>query len=236
MANRRLVLTLITMTSMIAGILSLSACNSPTINPMDTPTSMGWLVSDLTPTPYPTIDPAVLPGRLKDLLARYSTFEELNEHVRVDFHWSDLPLKGFASPAVSLIEEKEGDCSESAMISALFGEKFGYYPYQLIMTFNEENKVIKGHATYVFRDPATGKWGYNDNLSEYQPPEFESVEQLAYEFILLHPVAGDRYDHWFLIDLNSIEKVKDIAMDWRTTSQQIPINEDLIVASGDFTQ
>jgi hypothetical protein len=224
----------------------ISSCSTPPIRAVPSPTaaekpaaSATYTLSPApvytaTPTFYPTIDASMLPPILQEFLSRYDTFEEMDAGIRGDYSWRDGILKWNSSPAKSL-ELKIGDCSETSLISALFGEKLGFYPYQLALTYTDEVGNIDGHAIHVFQDPITQFWGYNDGLSELKNPSFSSISELANMYIKTHPFSGgEYYDNWYLVDLNKIAEVYSGNRDWRTLPDSVPIGAKTFIDSGKY--
>ncbi len=226
-------------------IILLTSCSSPlfaesTSTPTPTATREPTATATYTPLPtatptqYPTIDPSTLPPILQDFLNRYSTFEEMNEGIKNDYHWvyeevNGLPEGSFNGSALIALENAQGSCSETAIVSALFGEKFGYHPYILILI----DASTIGHAIYVFQNPITGKWGYNDNFVDFQQPSFSTIGELANDYIRTHPYAGEYYDYWYLADLE--KTIVLYGRDWRTTTHDVPITSDINVQKGTYT-
>ena len=190
----------------------------------------------ITPANYPPIDAGSLPPVLQGFLARYDTFDALNERIQQDYKFiarevNNRPAGSRDSSPLVALSEGISDCYETAVISALLGEKFGYKPYMLILehgVFSEQQP----HSIHVFQDSLTGKWGYNDYLLELLQPAFYSIRDLAEYYIASHPVDSGHYVRWYLVDLTLIEE--EYQLDWRTTSRSIRIRDKIIVDGGRY--
>ena len=190
----------------------------------------------ITPESYPPIDAGGLPPVLQEFLARYDTFDALNDRIQEDYKFiarevNNRPAGSRDSSPLVALSEGISDCYETAVISALFGEKLGYKPYMLILEhrlFSERQP----HSIHVFQDVQTGKWGYNDYLLELLQPSFYSVSDLAEYYIASHPVDARYYRRWYLADLTLIEE--EYQLDWRTTTRSIRIRDKIIVEEGRY--
>lgn len=190
----------------------------------------------ITPSYYAPIDAGTLPPVLQEFLARYDTFDGMNNRVQKDYKFiarevNNRPAGSRDSSPLVALSEGISDCYETAVISALLGEKLGYKPYMLIL----EHRVFserQPHSIHVFQDAITGKWGYNDYLLEVVQPAFTSVRDLAEFYIATHPVDSGHYVRWYLVDLTRIEEV--YKLDWRTTTRSIRIRDKIIVDEGRY--
>lgn len=214
----------------------------PPLTPLHTATSIPTGTATLPPvhlTPtapvfYPTVNSADLPPVLQQFLAKFDSFEEMNANIQTDYVFIATEVNGRpagtldSSPLVALTEGIS-DCYETAVISALLGEKLGYKPYLLILDPPVFSKWLT-HSVDVFQDPITQRWGYNDYVLELHPAEFATLKELADDYILNHPMEGERYDFWYLVDLTKVQEV--YGLDWRTTIKNIRIRDALIVESG----
>ena len=133
-----------------------------------------------TPTPeiYPPIDASTLPPILQEFLSRYDSFEDLNANVSKKYHFiatevNRRPSGSVDSSPMVALSKGISDCFETAVISALLGEKLGYKPYLLVMDTLFSSRLP--HSIHVFQDAQSGKWGYNDYLLELQEPRFDSI-------------------------------------------------------------
>jgi hypothetical protein len=231
-------------------ILLLASCNPggdtftfvPPVAPLHTPVSTETSTPTLAPsqvyTPthayYPTIAAGSLPIVLQDFLKRYESFEEMNSKIQSDYRFIAVEVNKRpsgtrdSSPLVAL-SEGITDCYETSVISALLGEKLGYYPYLLVL----EHPVfspLQPHSIHVFQDAVTGKWGYNDYLLELEQPTFDTVKELADFYIEKHPLESGHYDFWYLVDLTLIKDA--YGLDWRTTTKNIRFRDKIIVDTG----
>jgi len=187
-----------------------------------------------TPAFYPTIAAGSLPTVLQEFLERYDSFEEMNAAIQKDYRFIAIELNGrpagsLDSSPLSALSQGISDCYETAVISALLGEKFGYKPYLLVL----EHPVfssLQPHSIHVFQDEVSGKWGYNDYLLELEQPVFDSIKELADFYIKNHPVEPGHYDFWYLVDLTKINE--SYGLDWRTTTKSIRFRDKIIVDTG----
>lgn len=201
---------------------------------MPTPLRTPSPVYTATPETYPPIDPSTLPPILQQFLARYSSFEEMNANIQNDYTFiateiNKRPAGTLDSSPLSALTNGISDCYETAVISALLGEKLGYKPFLLIL----EHPVFstrQPHSIHVFQDAATGKWGYNDYLMELHEPDFDTLKQLADFYIKNHPIEGGHYDFWYLVDLTRVYDA--YGLDWRTTTRHLRIREKIIIEHG----
>ena len=191
----------------------------------------------ITPSSYAPIDAGTLPPVLQAFLDSYDTFDAMNANIQKDYKFiarevNNRPAGSRDSSPLVALSEGISDCYETAVISALFGEKLGYKPYMLILehgVFSERQP----HSIHVFQDTLTGKWGYNDYLLEVVQPAFTSVRDLAEFYIATHPVDSGHYVRWYLVDLTLIEE--EYQLDWRTTSRSIRIRDKIIVDEGRYS-
>lgn len=199
----------------------------PTATITNTPTPS----PTLTPTPYLTLNPSTLPQVLQDFLNKYNTFEEMSAGIEDDYQWkyeepNDYPMAGFNGSPLVAISQSRGTCSETAIVSALFGEKLGFYPYQLDLYYIDNEP---GHAIDVLQDPSTGLWGFVDNF-QYHPAIFPSIDVLANTYIRTVNLYNPHYfDGWSLSDLNSFENK---GINWRTYSKSLPFSTDIDAKDG----
>jgi len=190
----------------------------------------------ITASYYPPIDEGSLPPVLQEFLTRYDTFETMNDRIQKDYKFiarevNNRPAGSRDSSPLVALSEGISDCYETAVISALLGEKLGYKPYMLILEHGIFSKKQQ-HSIHVFQDALTGKWGYNDYLVEVVQPAFFSVRDLAEFFISSHPLDSGHYVSWFLVDLTMIDEV--YGLDWRTTSRSIRIRDKFIIEDGRY--
>lgn len=190
----------------------------------------------IAPSYYAPIDAGTLPPVLQEFLARYDTFETMNDSIQKDYKFiarevNNRPAGTRDSSPLVALSEGISDCYETAVISALLGEKLGYKPYMLILehgVFSERQP----HSIHVFQDTQTGKWGYNDYVLEVVQPAFTSVRDLAEFYIATHPVDSGHYRLWYLVDLTLIEE--EYQLDWRTTTRSIRIRDKIIIDEGRY--
>jgi hypothetical protein len=190
----------------------------------------------ITPSSYAPIEAGSLPPVLQEFLTRYDTFETMNDRIQKDYIFiarevNNRPAGSRDSSPLVALSDGISDCYETAVISALFGEKLGYKPYMLIL----EHGVFSDrqpHSIHIFQDTLTGKWGYNDYLLEVVQPAFTSVRDLAEYYIATHPVDSGHYVRWYLADLTMIEE--EYQLDWRTTTRSIRIKDKIIVEEGRY--
>jgi hypothetical protein len=214
----------------------------PPLIPLHPPTLTQTSTATLTATPpvtatpayYPTVNAADLPPILQDFLTRYTSFEEMNSNIQKDYKFiatevNRRPAGTLDSSPLVALTKGISDCYETAVISALLGEKLGYKPYLLMLEPPVFSKRLP-HSIHVFQDPVTLLWGYNDYLLELHEADFGTIKELADFYILHHPVETERYDFWYLVDLTKIQEV--YGLDWRTTTKNIRIREKIIVDSG----
>jgi hypothetical protein len=215
---------------------------APPISPLHPPALTQTSTATLTATPlvtttpafYPTVNAADLPSILQDFIGRYASFEEMNLNIQSDYKFIATEVNRHpagtldSSPLVAL-SKGISDCYETAVISALLGERLGYKPYLLILEPPVFSKQLP-HSIHVFQDPVTLLWGYNDYLLELHEADFGTIKELADFYILNHPVDMERYDFWYLVDMTKIQEV--YGQDWRTTTRNIRIREKIIVDSG----
>jgi hypothetical protein len=231
-------------------ILLLASCNqgsdshaiTPPIAPLHTPASTKTSTTTFTPTPnhtatpafYPTIAAGSLPPVLQEFLDRYDSFEEMNAAIQKDYRFIAIELNGrpagsLDSSPLSALSQGISDCYETAVISALLGEKLGYKPYLLVL----EHPVfspLQPHSIHVFQDAVSGKWGYNDYLLELQQPAFDTIKELADFYIKSHPLESGHYDFWYLVDMTKINEA--YGLDWRITTKSIRFRDKIIVETG----
>jgi hypothetical protein len=190
----------------------------------------------ITPTSYEPIDAESLPPVLQAFLDSYDTFDAMNANIQKDYKFiarevNNRPAGSWDSSPLVALSDGISDCYETAVISAVFGEKLGYKPYMLILehgVFSERQP----HSIHVFQDTLTGKWGYNDYLLEVVQPAFTSVRDLAEFYISTHPVDSGHYVRWYLADLTLIEE--EYQLDWRTTTRSIRIRDKIIIDEGRY--
>lgn len=190
----------------------------------------------IMPSSYEPIDAESLPPLLQEFLTRYDTFDAMNANIQKDYKFiarevNNRPAGSRDSSPLVALTDGISDCYETAVISALFGEKLGYKPYMLILehgVFSERQP----HSIHIFQDAQTGKWGYNDYLLEVVQPAFTSVRDLAEFYIATHPVDSGHYVRWYLVDLTLIEE--EYQLDWRTTTRSIRIKDKIIVEEGRY--
>jgi hypothetical protein len=206
----------------------------PTVTQTSTVTITTTPTVTATPAFYPTVNAADLPPILQDFLGRYASFEEMNANIQSDYKFiatevNRRPAGTLDSSPLVALSKGISDCYETAVISALLGEKLGYKPYLLILEPPVFSKRLP-HSIHVFQDPVTQMWGYNDYLLELHEADFGTIKELADFYILYHPVETERYDFWYLVDLTKIKEV--YRLDWHTTTKSIRIREKIIVDSG----
>ena len=73
----------------------------------------------------------------QEFLERYDSFEEMNAAIQKDYCFIAIELNGrpsgsLDSSPLSALSQGISDCYETAVISALLGEKLGYKPYLLV--------------------------------------------------------------------------------------------------------
>jgi hypothetical protein len=215
---------------------------SPPIAPLHIPASTKTSTPTFTPTPvytstpafYPTIAAGSLPPVLQVFLKKYSSFEEMNAAIQKDYRFIAIELNGrpsgsLDSSPLSALSQGISDCYETAVISALLGEKLGYKPYLLVLE-HPMFSSLQPHSIHVFQDAVSGKWGYNDYLLELQQPAFDSIKELADFYIKNHPVEPGHYDFWYLVDMTKINEA--YGLDWRTTTRSIRFRDKIIVDTG----
>ena len=190
----------------------------------------------IVPAPYAPIDVGSLPPVLQGFLARYETFEDLNANIQKDYTFiarevNNRPAGTLDSSPLVALSKGISDCYESAVISALLGEKLGDKPYMLILEYGLLSKK-QPHSIHVFYDVLTQKWGYNDYLIELVQPSFFTVKDLAEYYIAAHPADSHYYRRWSLVDLTLIEE--EYGLDWRTTTRSIRIRDKIIVEEGRY--
>ena len=214
----------------------------PPIAPLHTPAGTKTSTPTFTPTPvytptpafYPTIAAGSLPPVLQEFLDRYDSFEEMNAAIQKDYRFIAIEINGrpagsLDSSPLSALSQGISDCYETAVISALLGEKLGYKPYLLVLEHPVFSPLLP-HSIHVFQDAVSGKWGYNDYLLELQQPVFDSIGDLADFYIKNHPVESGHYDFWYLVDMTKIYEA--YGLDWRTTTKSIRFRDKIIVDSG----
>jgi len=190
----------------------------------------------ITPSYYAPIDAGTLPPVLQEFLARYESFDAMNANIQKDYKFiarevNNRPTGSRDSSPLVALTRGISDCYETAVISALLGEKLGYKPYMLILEHGIFSKK-QPHSIHVFQDALTGKWGYNDYLLDMVQPAFTSVRDLAEFYIATHPVDSGHYVRWYLADLTRIEEV--YKLDWRTTTRSIRIRDKIIIDEGRY--
>lgn len=190
----------------------------------------------ITPSYYAPIEASTLPPVLQEFLARYDTFEVMNDSIQKDYKFiarevNNRPAGTRDSSPLVALSEGISDCYETTVISALLGEILGYKPYMLILEHRVFSKK-QPHSIHVFQDAQTGKWGYNDYLLEEVQPAFTSVRDLAEFYIATHPVDSGHYVRWYLVDLTLIEE--EYQLDWRTTTRSIRIRDKIIIDEGRY--
>ena len=242
MARSKLAIPLCLIFLLVSCIPGGSSGITPPLAPLHTATSRPIGTATLPPvhpTPtapvfYPTVNAADLPVILQQFLARYNSFEEMNANIQKDYLFiatevNRRPAGTLDSSPLVALTKGISDCYETAVISALLGEKLGYKPYLLILDPPVFSKRLP-HSIHVFQDQLTQRWGYNDYALELHPAEFATLKELADDYILNHPMEGERYDFWYLVDLSKVQEV--YGLDWRTTTKSIRIRDVLIVESG----
>jgi hypothetical protein len=223
-------------------LLFLTSCGSgklfgATITPTSTTTATPS--SSPTATATPTATPT-LPPILQEFLNRYDDFKEMSANVEIDYHWQWNEINGvpdgeFNGSALIALEQGRGTCSEAALVSSLFAEKHGYHPYILSLTLIDNGGNRGGHMINVFQELASKLWGYDSNFIDYHPATFSSIEELANYFMSTHTYThGEYYEYWDLVDLNRIEEVYNITLDWRTSTRNVPIGAKTYIASGQY--
>lgn len=221
-----------------SGSLTIAPPITPLHPPAVTQTSTATIAATppvtTTPAFYATVNAADLPPILQDFLVRYTSFEEMNSNIQRDYKFiatevNRRPAGTLDSSPLVALTKGISDCYETAVISALLGEKLGYKPYLLILEPPVFSKRLP-HSIHVFQDPITRLWGYNDYLLELHEADFATIKALADFYILHHPVETERYDFWYLVDLTKIQEV--YGLDWRTTTRNIRIRDALIIESG----
>lgn len=123
-------------------------------------------------------------------------------------------------------------CFERAELVALWAEqRFGHPPLILSFYTNDPTNISMNHSIYVFEEE--GKWGYMSDTREFTDPVYDSLEQLANEWMATHgssdPNCDDRYQEWLLIDLRKIFHTRG---DWRTMDESIQLFRGDVVKSG----
>ena len=207
---------------------------TPMSTATNTPTRVPPPAQTVTPEYYAPIDASQLPDVLQEFLARYDSFEQMNAEIKGDYTFiatevNRRPAGTRDSSPLTALTKGISDCYETAAISALLGEKFGYKPYMLVLEHPVFSKK-QPHSIHVFQDAVTGMWGYNDYLLELREPEYATLKDLADDFIRNHPVDGRHYDFWYLVDLTKVYEV--YGLDWRTTTKHLRIREKIIVEHG----
>jgi hypothetical protein len=212
----------------------LTPLKSPFVTQTSTATATVTPFVTVTPSFYPTPNAAELPPILQQFLGRYTSYEEMNANIQADYVFiatevNRRPAGTLDSSPMVALSKGISDCYETAVISALLGEKLGYKPYLLMLEPPVFSKRLT-HSIHVFQDPVIHTWGYNDYLLEYHDPTFSTIKELADFYILNHPVEMERYDFWYLVDLTRVSDVYGV--DWRTTTKSVRIREKIIVDSG----
>jgi len=213
---------------------AITPLHPPVITRTCTATPAATPLVTATPAFFPTVNAADLPPILQDFLSRYTSFEEMNSKIQLDYKFiatevNRRPAGTLDSSPLVALTKGISDCYETAVISALLGEKLGYKPYLLILEPPVFSKRLP-HSIHVFQDPVTLLWGYNDYLLELHEADFVTIKELADFYILHHPVESERYDFWYLVDLTKIKEV--YGLDWRTTTKNIRIREKIIIENG----
>ena len=208
--------------------------HTPISTATSTPTRMPTTDTSAAPEYYAPIDASQLPEELQEFLARYDSLEQMNAEIKGDYTFiatevNRRPAGTRDSSPLTALTRGISDCYETAVISALFGEKLGYKPYLLIFEHPVFSKK-QPHSIHVFQDAATGKWGYNDYLQELREPTYATLKELADDFIRSHPVNEQHYDFWYLVDLTKAAEA--YGLDWRTTSKHLRMGEKIIVEHG----
>ena len=81
----------------------------------------------ITPSYYAPIDAGTLPPVLQEFLARYATFETMNDRIQKDYKFiarevNNRPAGSRDSSPLVALSEGISDCYETAVFSALLGE------------------------------------------------------------------------------------------------------------------
>jgi hypothetical protein len=214
--------------------LPFAPLGTPVSTATSTPTRLPTPVLTATPEYYAPINTNNLPEVLQEFLARYDSFEQMNAEIQGDYTFiatevNRRPAGTRDSSPLTALTRGISDCYETAVISALFGEKLGYKPYLMILEHPVFSKK-QPHSIHVFQDATTGKWGYNDYLLELREPEYATLKELADDFIRSHPVGDRHYDFWYLVDLTMVDDA--YGLDWRTTTKHLRLREKIILARG----
>jgi hypothetical protein len=182
---------------------------------------------------------------LKDFVDRYETLDDLLANMEGDFSLTyDLngdqnyygQLSYNESPLALLTKAADNidntyQCFERTLLVALWAEqKFGSPPLILSFFTNDPENIRMNHSTYVFE--VGGKWGYMSDNRDFIAPKYNSVDELAAEWMAFHgsPLdEGESYVKWLLIDLRNLYKTRG---DWRTTGKNIRLYMKDVIKSG----
>lgn len=182
---------------------------------------------------------------LKDFVDRYETLDDLLANMEGDFNltydlngdqnyygqlsYNESPLALLTKVVENL--DKTYQCFERTLLVALWAEqKFGYPPLILSFFTNDPENIRLNHSAYVYE--VEGKWGYMSDNRDFIAPKYNSVEELAAEWMSIRgsPLDdGESYVKWLLIDLRNIYKTRG---DWRTTDKNIRLYVKDVIKSG----
>ena len=163
----------------------------------------------------------------KDFDLSYDLSGDQNFYGQLSFNESPLTLLTKAA------EKKDStyQCFERAELVALWAEqKFGYPPFILDFFTNDPNNIQMNHSTYVYE--VDGKWGYMSDTKDFISPKYDSVEELAADWMSCHGSPNDdgqMYVKWMLIDLRNLYKSRG---DWRTIDGNIQLYMWDVIKSG----
>lgn len=182
---------------------------------------------------------------LEEFVDRYETLDDLLAYMDEDFglvydlsgdqnyygqiSFNESPLVLLTKAAGSL--DNTYQCFERALLVALWAEqKFGHPPLILSFFTNDPENIRVNHSTYVYE--VEGKWGYMSDNRDFIAPKYDSVDELAAEWMACHGSPLDEeesYVKWLLIDLRNLFKSRG---DWRTTDKNIRLYMKDVIKSG----